>query len=106
MEETNPSASRRPRRSFDSAYKLHVARMVREQGLSIHQVCRDLDLSTSAVRQWVRQLDEELAGRPGTGRPLTPEQQRIRELETKLRQLQSDYDLLKKVSALFAREMK
>lgn len=96
MEETNLSASRRPRRSFDSAYKLHVARMVREQGLSIHQVCRDLDLSTSAVRQWVRQLDEELAGRPGTGRPLTPEQQRIRELETKLRQLQSDYDLLKR----------
>lgn len=106
MEETNPTAPRRPRRSFDSAYKLHVARMVREQGLSIHQVCRDLDLSTSAVRQWIRQLDEELAGRPGTGRPLTPEQQRIRELEAKLRQLQSDYDLLKKVSALFAREMK
>ena len=56
MEETNPTAPRRPRRSFDSAYKLHVARMVREQGLSIHQVCRDLDLSTSAVRQWVNNL--------------------------------------------------
>ena len=96
----------RQRRHFDAAYKLQVARMVRDQGLSLGQVCQDLNLVPSAVRRWVQQLDDELAGRPGIGKPLTPEQQRIRELEAQVRQLKSDNELLKKASALFAREIK
>jgi len=45
-------------------------------------------------------------GQSGIGKPLTVEQQRIRQLETQNRQLQSDNDLLKKASAFFARELK
>jgi transposase len=44
----------------------------------------------------VVQLDEEMAGRPGVGKPLMPEQQRIQELEGQIRQLKSDNELLKK----------
>lgn len=32
------------RRAFDTAFKLHVVKMIREQGLSVGQVCRDLGL--------------------------------------------------------------
>ncbi|MDS1341576.1 transposase, partial [Klebsiella pneumoniae] len=46
------------------------------------------------------------AGRPGIGKPLTAEQQRIRELEAEVRRLKSDNELLKKASAFFAREIK
>ena len=60
----------------------------------------------SAQRRWLTQLDAETAGRPGIGKPLTAEQQRIRQLEAENRQLKSDNDLLKKASAFFAREMK
>lgn len=60
----------------------------------------------NAVRRWLTQFDEEAAGRPGIGKPLTANQQRIRQLETKNRQLKSDNELLKKVSAFFAREIK
>lgn len=95
-----------PRRVFDAAFKLQVARMVRDQGLSVSQVCKELNLVDSAVRRWVDQYGAEQAGGAGTGKPLTPEQQRIRELETENRRLQSDNDLLKKVSAFFARELK
>jgi transposase len=94
------------RRYFEPAFKLQVAKMVRDQGISLNQVCKDMDLVPSAVRRWVAQLDEEAAGRPGVGKPLTPEQQRIRELEGQIRQLKSDNELLKKASALFAREIK
>ena len=94
------------RRVFDGAFKLQVARMVREQGLTVAQVCRDLDLGESAVRRWVTQLDAETLGHPGVGKPLTPEQQRIRQLEQENRRLQRDNDLLKKASAFFARELK
>lgn len=97
---------KRARRAFDAAFKLQVVRMVREQGLSVGQVCRELKLVDSAVRRWIEQVDEEAAGRPGVGKPLTAEQQRIRQLEAENRQLKSDNDLLKKASAFFARELK
>ena len=97
---------KKPRRAFDAAFKLQIVKMIREQRLSIGQVCKDMNLVDSAVRRWLTQFDEEAAGRPGIGKPLTAEQQRIRQLETENRQLKSDNDLLKKASAFFAREMK
>jgi len=96
----------RIRRSFDAAFKLQVAQMIREQGLSVGQVCRDLDLIDSAVRRWLAQYDAEQLGQVGIGKPLTPEQQRIRELERENLRLREDVSLLKKASAFFARELK
>ena len=58
------------------------------------------------MRRWIAQFDAEQLGQSGIGKPLTVEQQRIRQLETQNRQLQSDNDLLKKASAFFARELK
>jgi transposase len=94
------------RRNFDSSFKLQVAQMVHKQGLSISHVCRDLNLGETAVRRWVAQYDAEQLGESGIGKPLTAEQQRIRQLENENRQLRQDNDLLKKASAFFARELK
>jgi transposase len=94
------------RRTFDAAFKLQVVRMVRDQELSVSQVCKDLDIGETAVRRWLDQYDAEKSGDLGLGKPLTPEQQRIRQLEAENRQLKSDNDLLKKASAFFARELK
>lgn len=96
----------RPRRTFDASFKLHVVQMIRNQGLSVGEVCRDLDLVDSAVRRWLVQYDTEQSGQPGIGRPLTPEQQRIRQLERENLRLREDVSLLKKASAFFARELK
>ncbi|MBT9494839.1 MAG: transposase [Paucibacter sp.] len=41
---------RRERRSMEPAFKLQVVKMIREQGLTVSQVCKDLDLTDSAVR--------------------------------------------------------
>jgi transposase len=94
------------RRSFDNAFKLQVVKMIRDQGLSVSQVCGDLNLVDSAVRRWLAQYDAEQTGGPGLGKPLTAEQQRIRELEAENRRLREDNTLLKKASAFFARELK
>jgi transposase len=67
---------KRERRVFDAAFKLQVVKMIREQDLSVGQVCKDLDLVDSAARRRLAQYDEEAAGRPGIGKPLTAEQQR------------------------------
>jgi transposase len=94
------------RRTFDTSFKLRIVQMIKQQGMSVAQVCRDMDLGETAVRRWVAQFEAEQLGQAGIGKPLTAEQQRIRQLETELRQLQSDNDLLKKASAFFARELR
>ena len=67
---------------------------------------RDQRLVDSAVRRWLAQYDAEQAGQTGMGKPLTPEQQRIRELERENQRLREDVSILKKASAFFARELK
>jgi transposase len=94
------------RRTFDTNFKLRTVQMIKDQGLSVGQVCRDMDLGESAVRRWVAQFNAERGGQSGIGKPLTAEQQRIRQLESENRQLRQDNDLLKKASAFFARELK
>jgi transposase len=94
------------RRVFDASFKLQVVEMVRSQGLSIGQVCKDMNLGETALRRWVAQVEAEQLGQPGIGKPLTAEQQRIRQLETENRQLRGDVEILKKASAFFARELR
>ena len=94
------------RRIFDAGFKLQVAQMVREQGVSIAQVCQDMALGETAVRRWLAQYDAELLGESGIGKPLTADQQRIRALERENQALRRDCELLKKASAFFARELK
>lgn len=92
------------RRVFDTNFKLQVVQMVKEQGLSVMQVCKEMRLGETAVRRWVKQFEDEQAGLPRIGKPLTAEQQRIRQLEAELRRLREDNEILKKASAFFANE--
>ena len=89
----------RKRRSFDTEFKLQVVKMIKDQGLSVGQVCRDMELGETAVRRWLAQFEAELQGQSGIGKPLTAEQQRIRALEAEVRRLREDNDILKKASA-------
>ena len=98
--------TQKSRRTFDTSFKLHVAQMVKVQGLSINQVCKDMKLGESAVRRWLSQFEAEQQGQSGIGKPLTAEHQRIRQLEQENRQLRGDVEILKKASAFFARELR
>ncbi len=93
-------------RKFDTSFKLEVVKMILDQDLSVAQVCRDMGLGETAVRRWVQQYEAEQLGGSGIGKPLTTEQQRIRQLEQQVRELKMDNDILKKATAFFARELK
>ena len=96
----------RKRKTFDPSVKLEVVRMVTEQGQSIRNVSESMDIGQTAIRRWLAQFSAEQNGQPGIGKPLTAEQQRIRQLEQENQQLRQDVTILKKASAFFAREMK
>lgn len=104
--ETENMTKQQKRRTFDTSFKLQVVQMIKQQGLSVGDVCKDMQLGETAVRRWVTQFEAEQSGLPGVGKPLTPEQQRIRQLEAENRQLKGDVDILKKASAFFARELR
>ncbi len=94
------------RRVFDASFKLQIVQMIQVQGLSVSDVCRDMKLGETAVRRWLAQVDAEQIGQPGIGKPLSTDQQRIRQLEVENKQLRGDVDILKKASAFFARELR
>jgi len=94
------------RRAFDASFKLQIIQMIRVQGLSVSEVCKDMKLGETAVRRWLAQVDAEQIGQPGIGKPLSTDQQRIRQLEVENKQLRGDVDILKKASAFFARELR
>ena len=98
--------NQKSRRSFDAGFKLQVVQMIKVQGLSVGQVCKDMNLVESVVRRWLSQFEAEQAGLPGIGKPITAEHQRIRQLELENRQLRGDVEILKKASAFFARELR
>jgi len=43
----------RRRRSFSPEFKAQTVELVRTSGKSVAEVCRDLDLTETAVRRWV-----------------------------------------------------
>ncbi len=60
---------RRTRRSFSDEYKAEVIELCRTSGKSVAQVCRDLSLGETAVRQTRREASRKLRlGRHFAGR--------------------------------------
>jgi transposase len=57
---------RRPRRQFDDEFRAQAVRLVLDDGKTICAVARDLDLTESALRQWVdRTRADRTSGRTG-----------------------------------------
>lgn len=92
---------RRPRRTFSAEFKAEAIKLITERGYSITQACKELDIGETALRRWVSQVQAECLGYvlPGS-KPISPEQQRIRELENRIKELEEDKEILKKATAI------
>ena len=93
-----------PRRIFTEEFKREAIKLVTEQGLTMAEAGRKLDIATKSLRTWVAQPERgELKASLGASK-LTTDQQRIRELERELAIAKMERDILKKTTAFFARE--
>ncbi len=99
--ETMGRKKARPRRSFSKAFKAEVVELVRTSGKSVPDVCRDLDLTETAVRAWVRQAEIDDGSRDGL---TTAERDELARLRKENRVLREERDILKRATAFFARE--
>ena len=91
---------KRQRRTFTPEFKLEAASLVLDKGYSYTEACRSLDVGESALRRWVEQLKTERDGVTPSATALTPEQQKIQELEAKVKRLEDEKRILKKATAL------
>ena len=96
---------KRGRRKFTAEYKAEVVRLIVDGGKTVGQVSRDLDLTESAVRQWVKQARID-AGQGAPGALTTAERAELVALRREAKQLRMEREILKKATAFFAKESK
>ncbi|HMC51616.1 MAG TPA: transposase [Acidimicrobiales bacterium] len=100
--ETMGKRKARPRRSFTPEFKAEVVELVRQPGNTAASVARELKLTETAVRAWVKQADLD-AGRRADGQT-TAERAEMAQLRKELRETREERDILKRAVAFFARE--
>ena len=87
------------RKSYTTDFKREAASLVLDQGYSVRTACEAMDVGHTAMRRWVNQLRQEREGiTPEKSKALTPEQQRIQELEARLRKVEREKEILKKAA--------
>jgi len=92
---------KRRRRTFTEEFKAEAVALVLNQGLSTAQVAKDLGLSDSAIRKWVRTANAQQT----SGTDLTPsERDELKRLRSEVRLLREERTILKKAAAYFAKE--
>tara|TARA_R110002051_G_C8491677_1_gene463299 strand:- start:204 stop:512 length:309 start_codon:yes stop_codon:yes gene_type:complete len=94
------------RRSFSQEFKFDSVKLVLDDGYSFPEAARSLEVGETALRRWGMQLQEERGGTTPNSKVLTPEQQRIKELEAKVNRLEREKTILKKaIAPLMSDEM-
>jgi transposase len=94
----------RPRRSFTPEFKAEVVALVRQPGKTAGAVAREMGLTETAVRAWVKQTDVD-DGTRADGLS-SAERTEMAQLRKELREAREERDILKRAVAFFAREIR
>jgi transposase-like protein len=97
------SMARRKRRSFTPEYKAEAVRLVQVGDRSVREVAKALDLTETALREWVKNAAVD-AGKGPPGALTTAEREELVQLRRDNKRLEMEREILKKAAAFFARE--
>lgn len=81
-------------------FKQEALSLVIDQGYTCGEAARSLGVNPSLIARWKRELESGSSSFQGQGK-LTPDQQRIKELEAENRRLKMEKDILKKATAIY-----
>jgi transposase len=96
--------NRRPRRQFTDEFKQQAVRLVLDEGRSVTVVARELDLTRTALQNWVEQARADRSG--GKTGLTTAERDELARLRKENRILQEEREILKKAAAFFAKHQR
>ena len=95
--------ARQKRRKFTAEFKAETVKLIRESDRSVGAICRELDLTETAVRRWLNQADVD-DSKGGSSALMTDELGELRRLRRENRELRQEREILKKATAFFAKE--
>ncbi len=93
----------RKRRSFNAQFKAEAVALCKVGDRTIRQVAKDLDLTETALRDWVKRADVD-AGKGPPGALTTVEREELTQLRKQVKRLEMEREILKKAAAFFAKE--
>jgi len=104
MEPKHPSSKRYPPELKERAVRMVLDLRREDPGdhTVIGRVARQLGVGPESLRGWVKQVEIDSGGKPGT---TTADARRIAELEREVRDLRRANEILKAASVFFATEL-
>jgi transposase len=95
--------AKRQRRSFNPEFKAEAVRLCKVGDRSIKQVATDLDLTETALRDWVKRADID-AGKGPPEALTTAEREELARLRRELKRVTMEREILKAAATFFAKE--
>ncbi|EES5239678.1 IS3 family transposase [Escherichia coli] len=93
---TGDLMNKKTKRTFTPEFRLECAQLIVDKGYSYRQASEAMNVGSTTLECWVRQLRRERQGITPSATPITPDQQRIRELEKQVRRLEEQNTIFKK----------
>jgi transposase-like protein len=88
------------RRKFTDEFKAETVKLIRESGRSVGSVAKELDLTETAVRDWVKKAESS-----GSADALSPDERaELRRLRKEIQELRMEKEILRKATVFFAKE--
>lgn len=89
------------RKTYPVEYKKEIIRLVTEQGKKVKDVAKDIDVTETSIRRWIKQYGEHGDDAfPGRGK-LRSEDEEFRKLKKELADIKEENEILKKAMAIF-----
>lgn len=94
------------RRQFSVEFKREAVQLIVQQGLSVAEAARRLDVRESLLRRWRKALETtKSVSKPAVIQPSALEVE-VRQLREEVRRLTIEREILKKATMFFAKESK
>ncbi len=91
-------------KQYDHEFKKRIVRLRLEDGRTVSSICKEYDVSKSAVNTWGKAFSEECQSTP-EGKLEYDYMLENRQLRKQLEELEKENRFLKKAAAFFAKEI-
>ena len=93
---------KRSYRQYPREFREEAVALISDQGYSVQKAADSLGIRSNLLYHWQRQLEDQRSGKSLS----EDERTELKELRKEVRELRMEKTILKKASALFAKEMK